>query len=152
MSTTLAAPPSTQDLKLSYRFRAPREKVFAAFSTIEVVKQWFGPPTCQIGDGMMDFRVGGRYRFVVAGTEGKVAVSGEFLEITPPEKICYSWKWEDDEDWVDVDSTVTFEFHAHGNETEMHMTHVGFPNEESRGKHGEGWQGSFVKLDAYVGA
>ena len=50
-------------LKVTRLFKAPRERVFAAFTTAESMNQWFGcggkTTTCTT-----DFRVGGSYRLV----------------------------------------------------------------------------------------
>lgn len=143
MSTVIEA----QTLRITRRFKAPRERVFAAFTSAEAVSQWFGPVPDEIAECENDFRVGGRYRFKVncSGEEPSIAI-GVYREITPPSKIVYTWKWENDEDWANVESLVTFEFKAVGDETEMHFTHTGFPSDESRKNHTHGWEASFKKL------
>ena len=140
----------TDTLVVTRRFKAPRERVFAAFSTLEAMSSWFGPPGVTVLGDSLDFRVGGKYRIRAKGPEGEVIVGGGYREITPPAKLVFTWKWEDDEDWVDVKSEVTIEFHAQGDETEVRLTQVGFPSPESRGRHAHGWGGCFDKLDAFL--
>lgn len=139
-------------LSMSRRFKAPRERVFAAFATLEAMTPWFGPAGCDVEGDSLDFRVGGTYRLRLKTPKGENIVSGSYREITPPEKLVFTWKWEDDEDWEKFESVVTLEFHAHGNETELSLTQVGFPVPESRGNHEHGWAGTFDKLDAALGA
>ena len=141
-----------QTLQVTRRFKAPRERVFAFFSSAESIQQWFGCGPPNVIECSADFRVGGSYRFSSYNPEtaqGAVAV-GEYLEITPPSKIVHSWKWEDDEDWVGIESLVTFEFRAIGDETELHLTHTGFPSEDSCQKHTYGWNACVEKLEALL--
>ena len=141
-----------QTLTLTRRIKASRERVFAAFTTAEAIRQWFGPLPGGNAKVTHDFRVGGAYRFeVVCSPDGSTAVAvGVYREITPPSRIAYTWKWEGDEDWADVESTVTFEFRAIGDETEVILTHTGFPSDESRGSHSQGWIGTLAKLESHL--
>ena len=60
MSTLTA---EQQTLKVTRRFKAPRERVFAAFTTAEAIQKWFGCGPPHIIECTSDFRVGGGYRF-----------------------------------------------------------------------------------------
>jgi uncharacterized protein YndB with AHSA1/START domain len=138
-------------VEITRQFKAPRDRVFAAFASPELMSQWFGGPETKVLDCQMDFRAGGSYRIAVNSPQmGDMAVSGMYREIVPPSKIVLTWKWEDDEDWEKVDSVITFEFAAMGAETELHMTHTGFPVPESRDNHGKGWGMCFDRLDALL--
>ncbi len=141
-----------QTLNLTRRFKAPCERVFAAFSTAEAIQQWFGPGPVKVMECSADFRVGGQYRIKAVNPENSnaVVVVGVYREITPSSKIVYTWKWEEDEDWTDCESLVTFEFKAVGDETELHLTQTGFPSDDSRQKHTHGWTGCLDKLDAVL--
>lgn len=139
-------------LTLTRRFKARRERVFAAFSTAESMQQWFGCPPPTVVECKADFRVGGSYSIRSFNPETSHAITavGVYREITPPSKIVYTWKWEGDEDWADCESLVTFEFTAVGDETELHFTQIGFPSDDSRQKHTQGWTGCFGRLDAFL--
>ena len=138
-------------LTLTRLFKAPRERVFAAFTTPEYMNQWFGcggkVTTCTT-----DFRVGGSYRLVTHAPESgeTFIVTGVYREITPPDKIAYTWKYEDDEDWADCESVVLVEFKAIGDQTELRLTHTGFPSAESRGNHSQGWGACMDKIDSLL--
>jgi uncharacterized protein YndB with AHSA1/START domain len=149
MSTTLE---QTDTLRVSRHFKASRERVFAAFSTLEAMAAWFGPPGVSVLGDSVDFRVGGLYRLRVKTPDEVMVVGGTYREITPPAKLVFTWKWEDDEDWAHVDSVITVEFHADGDETELQLTQIGFPSPESRDRHAHGWGVCFDKMDAYLTA
>jgi uncharacterized protein YndB with AHSA1/START domain len=84
--------PSDTEILLSRVFDAPRHLVFEAMSKPEYVKRWWPAcegmtmPVCEI-----DFRVGGRYRYVGRMETGEeVGFSGEYKEISAPEKIVHT--------------------------------------------------------------
>ena len=140
-------------LQITRLIKAPRERVFAAFATGDAVSKWFGPKDVENMESTIDFRVGGKYRIKFCSPRlGEMAVSGSYREIIALEKIVYTWKWEDDEDWANVESEVSFEFKALGDETELKLTHTGFPVPESRENHTQGWNGCLDKLDAMLAA
>lgn len=136
-------------LTVNRLIRASPERVFAAWTTPEVIKQWFGPDTCRVLSAEVDLRVGGAYRMeVLSEQHGSVAVRGMYREITPPSKLVYTWQWEDDPDWAGFESVVTVEFVEADGATEVRLTHEGFPSAESQGNHEHGWKACFVKLAA----
>jgi uncharacterized protein YndB with AHSA1/START domain len=69
---------------MEYRFKAPRELVFNAFSSAEALNAWWGPAETRNSVISLDFRPGGIFHFKM---EGKGQVSyGRFLfrDIQPP--------------------------------------------------------------------
>ncbi|MEM7145936.1 MAG: SRPBCC domain-containing protein [Verrucomicrobiota bacterium] len=139
-------------LEITRRFNAPRQAVFDAWSTYDAIAQWMGPGHCNVFAGEVDFRVGGTYRFeMTTDTIGNVAVGGTYREISPPEKLAFSWKWEQHEEISNAEMEIVLEFIDLGNdETEMRLTQTGFPEREVAENHGEGWNGSFDKLAPYL--
>ena len=128
-----------------------RERVFAAWTTPEAVKAWFGPGDCEVVDVRIDLRMGGEYRIVLsAGRLGQFSVSGQYKEVQPPEKLIYTWRWEGSTELTDATSLVTVEFVAAGSATEIRLTHEQLPSLESRDSHRQGWNSAFDKLAKYV--
>jgi uncharacterized protein YndB with AHSA1/START domain len=142
----------TDTLHVTRRFKADRERVFAAFSTLEAMGAWFGPPGCTMLGDNVDFRVGGQYRLRIKTPDDELIALGAYREITPPAKLVFTWKWADDEDWANVESVITVEFHSDGSGTELKLTQVGFPSPESRDRHSHGWGVCFDRLDGYLTA
>lgn len=135
-------------LEIIRSFNAPRQLVFDAFTSYEALQHWFGPAECRPVGGTVDFRVGGEYSIDMQTPGGLMTVAGRYTEISPPEKIAFTWKWLNDEDWADVPSQIVIEFRDKDGGTEMRFTQTGFPNTESRNSHEHGWCGSFDKLAA----
>ncbi len=88
--------PTDREIVLTRSFDAPRALVFDAFSKPELLKQWFGPrgfsmPVCEV-----DLRVGGGFRFVLRGPDGRdMGMRGVYREITPPERSVHMESFDD---------------------------------------------------------
>jgi uncharacterized protein YndB with AHSA1/START domain len=95
-------------------FDAPRELVFKVWTEREHLSKWWGPkgftnPLCEI-----DLRPGGAMRIDMRGPQGTVyPMSGQFLEIVPPERLVFvsSALDEADKPLFEVMNIVTFEEH-----------------------------------------
>ena len=129
-------------LVLTRTYPYPREKVFRAWTEVEGVKRWFGPEACAVPEAELELRVGGRYRIVLEEPEGRHIVGGEYREISPPERLVFTWKWEHTPEDV-PETLVTVEFLDKGASTELVLTHERFPTTEVRDLHNQGWSSSF---------
>jgi len=155
MSTKVAQ--DTNALRVTRLIKAPRERVFAAWTTPEDITKWFGPGTCRMLSAVVDLRVGGEYRFRVNSPEcaengagkGEAAnvmeVCGVYREITRPARLVYTWSWEPRQDFGE--SLVTVDFLDKEGFTEVRLTHERLPNAEQRDKHSHGWNGCLDKLE-----
>jgi glutathione S-transferase len=139
-------------LDVTRRLKASRQRVFDAWSSLDAMKHWFGPENCSVLGGSVDFQVGGRYRLEVqTETLGPITVGGEYREISPPDKLAFSWKWEGHEELCKEEMEVVIEFTAiNENETELRLTQTGFPEREVAEHHGQGWNGTFDKLGPWL--
>jgi uncharacterized protein YndB with AHSA1/START domain len=100
--------PSDEEIRLERLFNAPRHLVFEAMTKPEHVKRWWGQlgagysvPVCEI-----DFRVGGKWRFVNRHPTGEAAFHGEYREIAAPGRVVFTEIFEDFPDVVSVVTTV----------------------------------------------
>jgi uncharacterized protein YndB with AHSA1/START domain len=138
-------------LQMSRVVAAPRERVFAAWTTPDAIKNWFGPGGCRVLDARVDLRVDGEYCFSLSTQElGEIKVSGRYREVVRPAKLIYTWQWEGNPELTVGSSLVTVEFISAGTSTEIRLTHEQLPSIESRDKHGHGWSGTFDKLEKYL--
>ena len=78
-----------REIVMTRSFNAPRHLVFDALSKPELVKQWLlGPPGWSMPVCEIDFRIGGKYRYVWRHTNGKeMGMGGVYREIVRPERI-----------------------------------------------------------------
>jgi uncharacterized protein YndB with AHSA1/START domain len=101
-------------------FDAPRRLVFEAFSKPELLKRWFGPRGWSLVVCEVDFRVGGGFRFVLRGPDGKeMGMRGVYREILPPERSVHM---ESFDDYPGGDSQVTGVFVEQGGKTTLTTT------------------------------
>lgn len=126
-------------LHLRRVFDAPRERVFRAWTDPRLLVQWWGPGEYAAPLIEVDLRVGGHYRFGLRPRDGAMFfMVGHYLEVHPPEKLVYTWGYEDAEGEYG-DTLVTVEFLERGNQTEVILRHGQFPSPAARDSHDDGW-------------
>jgi uncharacterized protein YndB with AHSA1/START domain len=87
--------PSDTEILIRREFDAPRQLIFKAWTTPELVRRWWhaNRGTCTTTD--IDLRVGGTWRWVMVTDEGfEVAFHGEYREIVPDERLVYTEVYE----------------------------------------------------------
>jgi uncharacterized protein YndB with AHSA1/START domain len=135
-------------LEIKRLIKAPRDRVYAAWTDPAQLTQWFGPEDVQTLALVADVRVGGKYRWDIRNAEGeKMTARGEYRELDLNKKIVFTWQWDDDEAWENHTSIVTVELSDRDNGTELRLTHGQLPNEESRDGHADGWTSTLNKLE-----
>lgn len=97
--------------------------------------------------------MGGNYRLGMQDPdrEEPFVVGGTFREIRAPEKLVYTWVWEQnpeegESEFEPAETLVTVEFHDVGGQTEVVLTHEYFPDEGMRDQHDHGWNGVLTQL------
>lgn len=142
---------SGQTLTMSRRFSAPRERVFAAWVDRDLIAQWFGPETVTCAIHEWDAQEGGTYSLTMNHADGeKTPLSGVFQEISPPERLVYSWTWGGAGAMAGRDTLLTLELEADGDDTILHLTHSALLDEEWAHRHNAGWDSSFENLAAFL--
>jgi uncharacterized protein YndB with AHSA1/START domain len=138
-------------LKLEVRrlIRAPRERVFAAWTEPRHLIEWWGPTpsvTCPFAE--VDLRVGGRYRIANRFPDGRLLwIAGEFEVIEPPIRLVFSWQLEAQGTCTE---RVTVDFEARGASTEVVVTHERIADAATRTGHEQGWMGCLDGLARYA--
>src|SRR5215212_10034205 len=80
--------PADEQILITREFDAPRELVYKAFTTPELVRRWWHANRGEMTVAEIDLRVGGRWRYVMVAEGGaEVAFHGEYREIVPNERI-----------------------------------------------------------------
>jgi uncharacterized protein YndB with AHSA1/START domain len=150
MASTTRQPEQTETtLEIRRTLAAPRERVFSAWTRAEELRKWFAPGPLTTAVAETDLRVGGRYRVIMRGPDGKEhTVTGVYQVIDPPKRLVFSWRWEDKPSAGE--STVTVEFNERGKATEIVLRHEGLPSDKERADHEMGWNGCLEKLEKAV--
>lgn len=136
--------------------RAPRDRVYEAWTNPEMMKQWFGPAGRHCPSAALDVRVGGAYRIAVVpdvlppvtagGSEcetQQTAAIGHYTKVVPNELLQFTWA----ADWnPGEESLVTVSLKDVDGGTEITILHENFNKEASRDGHNNGWAGCLDKL------
>jgi len=146
MAQPTARPDTT--LRITRTFAAPRERVFQAWTDPAALKEWWAPPGYATPAAEVDLRVGGRYRIgMKEEPDGPLFyLTGVFREVRPPEKLVYTWRWENEQS----ETLVTIEFRDRGAATEVALLHEVFQTGQERDAHEKGWTGALDKLVAFL--
>jgi uncharacterized protein YndB with AHSA1/START domain len=138
-------------LVLRRTIAAPRERVFRAWTDPRVLRHWFGPMDHTIPEARIDAREGGTYRIVFEDTRGeRVVVHGVYREVREPDRLAFTWCWEEDDAALEHETLVTLDFLPAGTGTELVLTHENFASEASRDDHNIGWTDTLAKLASFL--
>jgi len=86
---------SDTELQITRELDAPREIVFKALTDPTLLPKWWGPRRYKTVVDTMDVRPGGKWRMRnIAADGGEHAFRGEFREVTPPERIVWTFEYE----------------------------------------------------------
>ena len=113
-SNAMVTLPTDEQILITREFAAPKDLVYKAFTTPELVKRWWHANRGEMTVAEIDLRVGGKWRYVMVADEGfEVGFHGEYLEVDPNERIVSTEVYEglpegvSDEDGGTV-NTATF--------------------------------------------
>jgi uncharacterized protein YndB with AHSA1/START domain len=88
--------PTDREVVLTRVFNAPRQLVFDAFSQPELLKRWFGPRGFSLITCEVDLKVGGGFRFVLRGPDGRdMGMRGVYRELAPPDRSVHMESFDD---------------------------------------------------------
>jgi uncharacterized protein YndB with AHSA1/START domain len=79
--------PSDTEILITRSFDAPAALVYRAYTTPELVKQWYGFDTSVWKVCEIDLRVGGTWRYVIEESGFEVGFHGEYQELSPPHRL-----------------------------------------------------------------
>lgn len=84
-------PPGGWPLKISRRFDAPRSALWAAYSQLDHLTNWWGQPGPGWLGGTLDFRPGGRFHYGMTGPQGQ-EIWGlfDYVAIDAPNSIAFT--------------------------------------------------------------
>jgi uncharacterized protein YndB with AHSA1/START domain len=153
MAATSEARPATgeRELTITRLFKASRELVFQAWTDPEHLAHWPGPKGFTATSDKFDCSPGGFYRTCLHAPDGTDHwVRGTYLEVEPPARLVFTHAWEGDDGNPGPETIVTVTFKDENGQTLMRFHQAIFTSLASRDGHGEGWNQSFDRLEAYL--
>lgn len=147
-------PPDPAPLRLERTFKASPRAVFEAWTSADVLRRWWPAGSdWETPVAEVDARVGGSLRLVMRSPDGEeFGGRGEYLEITPPERLVHTWTWDGHEGHEGTQLIeVEFREQEDGTTTVV-LTNRGLRDEESKRLHRQGWEASFDNLERVLAA
>ena len=132
-------------------FDAPRGLVFKACAEPEHLAHWWGPTDFTLPSCTINFRPGGAYRFHMRSPEGADHwLRGVYREIVEPERLVFTYAWEDAEGKSGHETLVTVTFEEFGGKTKLTLHQAVFESVSVRTEHQSGWTECLDRLVAYL--
>lgn len=147
----LTSPPGQDPIELEALFRAPPERVFAAFTEPKKFARWFGGGEAGPYAVEIDLKVGGAWRAVFSdGPDGRSFVEGAYTVVDPVTRLAFTWRAVDEktgaEPSVSPVSEVTVTLEPDGAATRLKLRHAGV-SAAGRTNVGSGWDDAFRALE-----
>ncbi|WP_280436430.1 SRPBCC family protein [Nocardia carnea] len=143
--------PADREIRVERVFNASRERVWAAYSRIEQLAQWWGRGN-QLDIERWEFRAGGHWRFVERADGESHGFEGRFREIVPQERIVQSFEWDGMPAHITIDA-ATFEDLGDGRTRVVTVSQFHTPEERDgmlQSGMAEGLNASYRALDALL--
>lgn len=139
-------------LELEWTLPASRERVFRALVEPADLEHWWGPNGFTIPDIQIDLRPGGAYRFAMQPPEGELFhLRGEYREVEPPERLSYTFVWEEP-DPDDRETLVTLTVREAGENAGLILSQGEFATEARLELHRNGWSDGLGRLEQRLAA
>jgi uncharacterized protein YndB with AHSA1/START domain len=148
-------------------FGAPRDRVFRAWSSEDVLRQWWGPNAVTVSDCTFKAVEGASYRITMSMDGRDFPAHGTITHVTPDERLSYSvWLDEHPQEWkdffrppgtalADVDLHWEYDISFRGEDITTVTVTATYPVAQDRDTMlavgaSAGWNESFEKLDALL--
>ncbi len=152
--TSVAETEELLSVRLSRVLPAPRERAFEAWTSAELIPQWWGPKGYKGLSAEADPRPGGAFAIQIEGPDDEVhLMRGVYAELSPPELICMEVRHRQFEGAAErpegyIPTQVRVELREHDFGTELTLIHTGFVDAAIAARFDGGWSSSFDKLES----
>jgi uncharacterized protein YndB with AHSA1/START domain len=149
--TSIDADQRERELVITRVFDAPRHVVFQAWTEPGRVARWWGPQGFVTTYCDMDIRPGGAFRVCMRSPEGVERwKQGVYREVVEPERLVFTFAWEDAEGKPGHETLVTVSFAEQGAKTRLTLHQAVFETVERRDEHQRGWTSTLQRLVEYL--
>ncbi|MBD0322146.1 MAG: SRPBCC family protein [Aldersonia sp.] len=150
-STATLTAPGEREIHVERIFNASRDRVWAAYTEVDQVKQWWGRGN-PVDVEAFEFEAGGRWRLVEHHEGGTDGFEGRYRAIEPKDRIEATFTWDGMPGYPCVEIT-RFEDLGDGR-TKLVVDNLFFTREERDGMLNSGMEGgmneSYAALDALL--
>jgi uncharacterized protein YndB with AHSA1/START domain len=148
---TVAADSIDRQLVVTRVIDAPRRLVFKAWIEPEHVARWWGPQGFTTTFCDMDIRPGGKFRVCMRSPEGTDHWKrGVYREIVAPERIVFTFAWEDAAGNPGHELLTTVTFAEQGTKTKLTLHQAIFQTAEGCNDHRRGWTSCLERFAEYM--
>ncbi|MCC5828299.1 MAG: SRPBCC domain-containing protein [Phycisphaeraceae bacterium] len=127
------------EIVISRVFHAPRKLVWSACTEADHIARWWGPRGFATRVDELDFRVGGRWRYIMIGPDGKeYPGSGVFTKIVPHEMFAHTDEFDEGFELAgggdlpdSMVSTTTFEDVGESTKVTIRISHASEKDRQS---------------------
>lgn len=151
------APADAHDLVISRLVRAPRAKLWRAWTDPALLKEWWCPQPWATEVRAFELRPGGNFHTFMRGPDGGTSDNpGSFLDLVPEQRIVFTslltGGWRPATPWMPFTAIITM---ADEGEGTRYIARVMHPDPATRDKHEamgfhEGWGTCIDQLDAFA--
>ena len=142
-----------RELVITRILDAPRELVFKAWTEPDRAIRWWGPRGFTTAHYELDFRPDGAYRVCMRSPEGTEHWQrGVCREVVEPERLVFTFAWEDSEGTPGHETVVTVTLAEFGAKTKLTLHQVVFETVTARDLHQGGWASALEWLAEYLAA
>jgi uncharacterized protein YndB with AHSA1/START domain len=146
-----AAASADRELVVSRMLDAPRRLVFQAWIEPEQAARWWGPQGFTTLSCAMDARSGGAFRLAMRSPEGTVHCKrGVYREVVAPERLVFTYAWEDAAGNLGHEMLVTVTFAEQGGKTKLTLHQAVFETVTARDGHRTGWTSCLERFADYL--
>ena len=140
-----------RELVITRIFDAPRHLVFQAWTEPDRVARWWGPHGFVTAYCNMDVRPGGAFRVCMRSPAGAEHwKQGVYREVVVPERLVFTFAWEDAEGKPGHQTLVTVTFAEHGEKTELSLHQAVFESVARRDEHRRGWASTLERFAEFL--
>lgn len=140
------------ELTIERELKHPPEAVFAAWTNSEALRKWMGPGEITAPESEIDAREGGSLTVPMVSPDGTVFTArGEIVELVKNRRLRFTWAWDQEDGTSGQLMEITLDFIPVEAGTRLVLRQTNFIDATAREQHQEGWSGTLVKLEDYLG-
>jgi uncharacterized protein YndB with AHSA1/START domain len=151
MTHSIESPHGAREIVLIREFKVPRELLFRLWTEPEHIMRWWGPHNASAPSASVDLRQDGTWRHCILAPDGKEYWSqGRYLEVTPPERLVFTFAWEDSAGRPSHQMQVIVELQEKGGGTRLVFRKSELPDDREFQLQTEGWTEALERAEIYA--